>query len=127
MSSDKRKFARANYPCSITVWHDDGASEVIMANTANISVGGLCVFLNQPIASGKRLEIKLDNFFEGNPLKCTGRVVRCKEDPAQTSPRQKFYEIGVEFVEIPENQRAYLTGFVERLLELEAKKKARSS
>ncbi len=98
-----------------------------MANTANISIGGLCVYLNQVIALGKRLEIRIDNFFEGSPLTCVGQVVRCKEDPAQTSPRQKFYEVGVEFKDIPDNQKSYLVGFVQRLLELEARKNARSS
>ena len=90
-------FAGVHSFSQVTVWHDDGASEVIMANTANISIGGLCVYLNQIITLGKRLEIRIDNFFEGSPLTCVGHVVRCKEDPAQTSPRQKFYEVGVEF------------------------------
>jgi c-di-GMP-binding flagellar brake protein YcgR len=122
MSIDKRQFARANYPCSITVWHEDGAGEVIMANTANISVGGLCVYLNRSVEPGKKLEIKIDNFFEGGPLRCFGRVVRCLEDTAWKDSRQKFYEIGVEFNQIDEKQRQYLEGFVQRLLDLEAKK-----
>ena len=124
MVIDKRKFARANYPCSITVWHEDGASEVIMANTANISVGGLCVFLNSPIIVGKRLEVKIDNFFEGNPLRCLGQVVRCQADPANKNERQKFFEIGVQFDQIDEKQREYLEGFVQRLIDLEARRKA---
>jgi c-di-GMP-binding flagellar brake protein YcgR len=123
MSQEQRKFVRANYPCSITIWHDDGSSEVIMANTANISAGGLCVYLNRSIGVEKRLSVRIDNFFEGNPLKCAGRVVRCQEDQKQKDLRQTFYEIGVEFDMIEDKQREYLRGFVARLLELEAKKK----
>ena len=72
----KRKFPRVNYPCSITVWRQDGSSEVVMANTANISCGGICVFFNEALALETILDIRIDNFFEGNPLKCRGKVVR---------------------------------------------------
>jgi len=94
-----------------------------MANTANLSVGGLCVYLNRSITVGKKLEIKIDNFFEGGPLKCIGRVVRCQEDAKFKDPRQKFYEIGVEFSEMETTQRQYLEGFVQRLIDMETKRK----
>lgn len=119
----KRKFPRVNYPCSITVWRQDGSSEVVMANTANISGGGICVFFNEALALETLLDIRIDNFFEGNPLKCRGKVVRCKADTSTVSSRQKFYEVGIEFLEMDDNQRQYLLGFVERLMGLEAKSK----
>ena len=57
MTDNKRKFARVNYPCSITVWRDEGYTDVIMANTANISAGGICVYLNQILP----IEIKIED------------------------------------------------------------------
>jgi c-di-GMP-binding flagellar brake protein YcgR len=122
MPVDRRKFARVNYPCSVTVWHEDGAIEVILANTANISAGGLFMYLNRSISVGKKIEIKIDNFFEGSPLKCLGRVVRCQEEKNNKDPRQKFYEIGVEFTQVDDQQRQYLEGFVQRLFGLGATK-----
>ena len=118
-----RKFSRVNYPCSITVWRQDGSSEVVMANTANISGGGICVFFNEALALETVLDIRIDNFFEGNPLKCRGKVVRCKADTSSVNSRQKVYEVGIEFLEMDDNQRQYLLGFVERLMGLEAKSK----
>lgn len=118
-----RKYPRANYPCAITVWRQDGSSEVVMANTANISGGGICVFFNEALAIKTDLDIRIDNFFEGNPLKCKGKVVRCKTDTTSAHNRQKFFEIGIEFFEMDDKQRQYLLGFVERLMELEAKRK----
>jgi c-di-GMP-binding flagellar brake protein YcgR len=120
----KRKFPRVNYPCSITVWREDGSSEVVMANTANISGGGVCVFFNESLALETRLEIKIDNFFEGNPFKCRGKVVRCKADDTSANTRQTFFEIGIEFFDMDDAQRQYLLGFVDRLLELEAKRRS---
>lgn len=124
MKDCKRKFPRVNYPCSITVWREDGSSEVVMANTANISGGGVCVFFNESLALETRLEIKIDNFFEGNPFKCRGKVVRCKVDDSSAATRQKFFEIGIEFFDMDDAQRQYLLGFVDRLLELEAKRRS---
>lgn len=120
----KRKYPRVNYPCSITVWREDGSSEVVIANTANISGGGICVFFNEALAVETRLEIKIDNFFEGNPFKCRGKVIRCKADAANSTGRQKFFELGIEFFDMDEAQRKYLLGFVDRLLELEGKRKS---
>lgn len=94
-----------------------------MANTANISGGGICVFLNEALAVKTTLDIRIDNFFESNPLKCRGKVVRCKIDASNLDNRQKFYEIGIEFLEMDDAQQQYLLGFVERLMGLEAKSK----
>lgn len=123
MKESQRKYPRVNYPCAITVWRQDGSSEVVMANTANISGGGICVFFNEALSLETALDIKIENFFEGNPLKCRGKVVRCKADTATLNTRQKFFEIGVEFLEMDDEQRQYLLGFVERLKELEARSK----
>lgn len=94
-----------------------------MANTANISGGGICVFFNEALAVETILDIRIDNFFEGNPLKCRGKVVRCKPDISTVNSRQKFYEIGIEFLEMDDNQRQYLLVFVDRLMNLELKSK----
>ena len=123
MSAGKRKFPRVNYPCSITVWRQDGTSDVVMANTANISVGGICVYLSEALMLESLLEIKIENFFEGSPLRCKGKVLRCQPDRANKSGYQKYFEIGIEFIEMKQDQRDYLAGFVERLMALEAKSK----
>ena len=122
MQESKRKFPRVNYPCSVTVWRQDGSSEVVMANTANIGGGGLCVYFNEALALETVLDIRIDNFFEGGPLKCRGKVVRCRDDSTSGPKRQKFFEIGIEFIEMDDAQRLYLLGFVERLMNLKESK-----
>ena len=71
---------------------------------------------------GSLLEVKIDNFFEGGPLKCKGKVVRCQSDKTHKSEWQKYYELGIEFLEMDQDQHKYLVVFVERLMELEAKR-----
>lgn len=124
MNADKRKFLRVNYPCSITVWRQDGSADVVMANTANISVGGICVYFNETLILGSLLEIKIDNFFEGRPLRCHGKVVRSQPDKTHKNNHQKYYEIGIEFSEMEQDQRAYLAVFIERLMALELRSKS---
>jgi c-di-GMP-binding flagellar brake protein YcgR len=123
MTQEKRKFVRVNYPCSVTLWHSDGTNEVILANTANISAGGLCVYLNRAASPGTRLDLRIDNFFEGNPLKCAATVVRCREDEKTKDAKQKFYEVGVEFNNLNADVRQYIEGFVRRTMDLETYKK----
>ena len=126
MKDSKRQYPRVNYPCAITVWRQDGSEEVVMANTANLGGGGMCVYFNEALAVGTILEIKIENFFEGGALKCRGKVLRCRADVSTTISRQKFYELGIEFLEIDDAQRYYLVGFVERLMELDARNKKQS-
>jgi hypothetical protein len=126
MTPDLRKFARANYPCSITVWRTE-TSEVILANTANISAGGLCVFLNHASSVGDLLEVKIDAEEKG--LNYFGEVVRCREDGAKqtTSPKQKFYETAIKFCAVDDKDRQDLVKFVQKLIALEKSNKPTDS
>lgn len=81
------------------------------------------MFLNEALVMDTLIDVRIDNFFEANPLKFRGKVVRCKADSTATNSRQKFYEVGVEFIAIDDDQRAYLLGFIQRLIDLEEKHK----
>ena len=116
---NKRKFPRADYPCSLTVWRQDGDQGVVLAHTANIGAGGLCVHLNQALAPGLALDIRIDFPSHSTPFKCKGKVVRCEESP--DGKGQLFYAVGVEFESMDEVKQAYLQGVVSDLIALHAK------
>ena len=116
---NKRKFPRADYPCSLTVWRQGGDQDVILAHTANIGAGGLAVHLNQKLPVGATLDIRIDFPSHSTPFKCKGRVVRCEESAdAEGKP---FYVVGVEFEAMDEVKQAYLQGAVSDLIALHAK------
>ncbi len=110
MSEEKRKFARANYPCSLTILSEDGTEDVVMAYTANISAGGVMVYLNSFKAVGKNVDVRIND--TQTAIDCHGRVVRCQDDPNATG---RFYGVGIEFTDMGEQDRQMLIDLLQRL------------
>ena len=111
---NQRKYPRANYPCSLTFWRKDWTQEVILANTANIGAGGLCVHLNQRISPGTKVEIKIEFAGQAEPFKCFGKVLRCQ--PSAVQGTKTFFALAVEFEQLPEQQQIRLRGIVDGLI-----------
>ena len=118
---NKRKFPRADYPCSLTVWRQDGSQEAVLAHTANIGAGGLCAHLSQRLVPGSLLEVSIEFPNQSTPFKCKARVVRCEEN--WDGQGKKFYAVGAEFQPMDEVKQAYLEGAVSDLIAMHAKAK----
>ncbi|MBI3601785.1 MAG: PilZ domain-containing protein [Candidatus Omnitrophica bacterium] len=114
VDQNKRKFPRANYPCSLTIWQENNF-ETILADTVNIGAGGFLVYLNQRLTVGAKAEVKID-FFKGMSLKCFGSVLRCEEN------EKKLYAVVIVFEGLSESQIATLQGLVAKLMDLQNKK-----
>lgn len=114
---NRRKYPRANYPCQLTLWLIDGGNETILANTSNIGLGGLCVFLTQDLKVGQKVDIQLNFLDTTTPFKCRGTVVRSLKDSDQ------FYSVAVQFEPLSELKHAFLDGKVAELIMLEKKGK----
>ena len=112
---NRRKYPRANYPCQITIWPENGANETILANTSNIGLGGLCVHLNLKITVGTKVDILLNFLNPSTPFKCRGKVVRCN------LKADKFYDTGIEFEPLEEIKNSFLEGKIAELIGLEQK------
>lgn len=109
-----RKFPRANYPCSLTLWlgNDFGT---IMANTANIGAGGLLVHLSQSLMIGAKVEIKID-FANDESFRCTGLVLRCQKNKEEDEEYRSPYSVAIVFDGLDENKLRTLQSIVEKLL-----------
>jgi c-di-GMP-binding flagellar brake protein YcgR len=115
---NRRKYPRVNYPCQLTMWLTEGNNETVLANTANIGLGGLCVYLNQGISVGTKVDIQLNFTDTTTPFKCRGSVVRCLQES------EKFYNIGIQFEPLSELKTAFLDGKISELIALEKKAKS---
>ena len=115
--ANKRKYPRANYPCQLTMWIPSGFNETILANTANVGVGGLCVHLNQAALVGTKVDILLNFTNATTAFRCRGVVVRSVKE------NDKFYNVGIEFEHLEELKRAFLEGKISELIDLEKKGK----
>jgi hypothetical protein len=115
--ANRRKYPRANYPCQLTIWLANGQETVLLANTANIGTGGLCVYLNEEVTVGTKVDIQLQFTDEtSTPFKCRGAVVRCQKQ------NNKYYDVGVQFEPLGELKHAFLDGKISELMALEKRK-----
>jgi hypothetical protein len=114
---NRRKYPRANYPCQLTMWLDDGSHETILANTSNIGLGGICVHLNHMVSVRTKVDIQLNFINPTTPFKCRGTVVR------SVFKGDKFYDTGIQFEPLNELKFAFLDGKVAELIALEQKGK----
>ena len=111
---DRRKFPRAYVRCLIYMKKKDNA-RMISTHTENISVGGMCVILNEDLGLFQNVAIEL-YLKEGasDSVKCAGTVVWVvkkhgvkKEDPV-------LYDTGIEFADISDESRKKVSKVVEK-------------
>lgn len=112
---NRRKTPRVNYPCQLIMWVSEGVYDTVLAQAANISLGGLCVHLNQAIPPGVKIDIQIDFTDMPTPFRCRGVVVRCQQDS------KKAFDIGVQFEPLSEPQHTFLDKKISELIELEKK------
>ncbi|MDD4182332.1 MAG: PilZ domain-containing protein [Candidatus Omnitrophica bacterium] len=112
---EKRRFVRAKFPCSISIHtlHE----HVITTYTENISAGGVRVVIEEKLetSSNVGLEIQINK----NIIICKGRIVWVVN---KESPYKKgifYYDTGIEFYEIKENDRRIINDAIEEILKSE--------
>ncbi len=113
---NRRKFPRVMYPCLVTIRHDKGEKEVFLTHTENIGIGGICVILKNNIKMFAPVEVELDMLDLNEHIVCRGRVVWAvrRKDFEQEKP--SFYDIGIEFVDLPPEQYERIDAIVKRLV-----------
>jgi c-di-GMP-binding flagellar brake protein YcgR len=77
--------------------------------TLNISAGGMCVLMADPMREGTTPTVKFMLPDDETPVTCKGRITWCRA--SKIDP--ELYEVGVAFVDICEEDRRRVMGFVE--------------
>ncbi|MCM8756761.1 MAG: PilZ domain-containing protein [Candidatus Omnitrophica bacterium] len=82
-----------------------------LANTKNISGGGVCITVNEKIEKGTILFLKINLPEKDNSIEAKGKVMWCAEfiSSALKEPR---YDLGIEFVDIKEVDRQKVFQYV---------------
>jgi hypothetical protein len=114
---NKRKFPRATYPCSLTLWRG-GDFETIMATTSNIGAGGLLIHMDHSFMIGAKVEIKID--FSNEEFHCNGLVLRCQPNRENVDEQSGMYSVAIVFEGLDEQKAAYLRNLVDKLFERES-------
>ncbi|HEY5939142.1 MAG TPA: PilZ domain-containing protein [Kofleriaceae bacterium] len=110
VSRPNREHPRYAHEASVTLIERDGRTSE--GRTANVSRGGLCADLPEPIAYGAEIDVDIilifDEETQSEPLRVAGRVVWCTSVGAT-------YQTGVRFKPMAEEQLEYLTMFLRYL------------
>jgi c-di-GMP-binding flagellar brake protein YcgR len=77
--------------------------------TLNISAGGMCVLMADPMREGTAPMLSFLLPDEPDPVVCKGRITWCRT--SRIDP--ELYEVGLSFVEISEADRERVMKFVE--------------
>ncbi len=115
---NRRRFPRVNYPCLVILrqLNNPELSDVILTHTENIGMGGVCVIIKKDLKIFTSVELELDLLDLGNHITCKGRVVWNIQRKDEDSKKPFFFDIGIEFLNMTDEQRSQLQDIIERLL-----------
>lgn len=112
---DRRRFPRAQCPCLVTIRKEDAKHDAILTHTENVGIGGICVILKQSMKMFSPVELELDLLDFKEPLKCQGKVVWCVKRRTEESQKPLFYDTGIEFNSLSEEERQRVEGMLLRV------------
>lgn len=112
---NRRKFPRVVYPCLVVIQNNE-EKDIILTHTENIGIGGVAVILKQNLKIFSHVELELDLLDLGNHIKCQGKVVWNVQRKSDAKNKPLFYDIGIEFEELENQEQARLESIVKRLV-----------
>ena len=105
MTQEHRRFARLDTKLPVT-YRVLPATTFRGTKTKNISGGGICMLVNEPLSPGTTLEVMVKLPSRGDLVMFTGEIVWCR--PNTTQPARSI-EAGIRFVSInPADRQAIL-------------------
>jgi Tfp pilus assembly protein PilZ len=112
---NRRRFPRAQYPCLVVLREGQESAESILAHTENFGIGGLCVVVKKQIKMFSQVNIELDLMDMGDNIRCKGKIVWSirREEDAKEKPL--FYDTGIEFVNISDEDVKRLENAVSQI------------
>lgn len=112
---EKRRFIRAKFPCIIAIHtlHE----HVITTYTENISAGGVRVVIEERLESSSTVGLEMQ--INKNTISCKGRVVWVVNKESPYKKGVFYYDTGIEFYEINDNDRRVISGAIEEILKNE--------
>ena len=120
---NRRKFPRVNFPCLVKVALGGMMTEALLAHTENLSVGGVCVILKTGLERFSEAGLEIDLMDGEDHIACRGRVMWVVRRKATESLKPSFYDMGFEFIDIKDADRARIGVVVDHLARVQQKAK----
>jgi c-di-GMP-binding flagellar brake protein YcgR len=90
--------------------------EVVLTHTENISIGGAAVIVKKTMELFAVVHVEIDLMDSAELITCQARVVWVVRRKAIEEHKPSFYDIGLEFVDIKDEQRERVSRTVEHLV-----------
>ncbi len=114
---NRRKFPRVNYPCLVVIRNNANEdNDVILTHTENVGTGGVCVILKKDVKMFSFIDLELDLLDLGEHIKCQGKVMWNVQRKVEEKNKPLFYDIGIEFENLSEEENQRLEDIVQRLV-----------
>jgi len=113
---NRRRFPRVNYPCQIIIRDDDAEDYVLLTHTENLGTGGVCIILKKGLKAFSAVDVELDLMDFQKNIKCRGKVVWSIRRKDTEEKKPMFYDTGIEFVNLEDNDRARLETIIQKLV-----------
>lgn len=116
-AEEQRKFVRLDTTVPVAYRVVSSTATARPTTTKNLSAGGICLFVNEPLSSGATLDIEIALPGRAAPLRLTGEVVWCETYELLGATDQVCnIQVGVKFVDIhPDDQDAIQRYMILRL------------
>ena len=106
---NRRKFPRVIFPCLIKIRR---SNDVLLTHTENLSIGGVRVILKDGVELNVIVEIEIDLMDTGDHFCCKGKVVWSQKRKNTDLLKPNFFDIGVQFFDVPEADQKRLDKIV---------------
>ena len=101
---DRRQFFRINTKLT-TRYTIRGTGRTHQALTKNVGEGGVCFVATESVNEGQDLDMEITLPIRSAPIKFSGRVAW---PSVSTTSDSKYHEVGVQYMEIDDKERALM-------------------
>lgn len=115
---NRRRFIRVDFPFTIHITPSE--DEAVSTYTEDISEGGVKVFIAEKLKTSSIVILAI--YLEPRPIVCKGRVIWAKKRVSDFIEGEVFFDTGIEFYEIKEEDKLLIK---DRVAELEKERESR--
>jgi c-di-GMP-binding flagellar brake protein YcgR len=109
---DKRQFLRLNVLVDVTYKKKDFAGKEKLSLSKNISEGGICLIVYEPINEADVLELQIFLPDTKKPINVLGRVAWIKNFSIGDTVAGQRSDVGIEFLKIAKKDRKEIEKYV---------------
>jgi len=118
---NRRKFARAEYPCLITVRKNTTPIQAVLTHTEDISIHGVRVLIREKIDPKSEVDLELDLKDTLATVLSKGTIKWIHEVASEEAGKSMHYDTGIEFMGLNNEDQERIKNIVQHLLEKQNK------